>query len=88
MYKSGENPRLVHQVLLNDTEVAVQCAVSVTKINGPTFFLDTINFERYSGQTLAPFFDKLSNGLFQQKDATTHTPSNTWPLHITYLGTE
>jgi hypothetical protein len=51
-----ENPRLIHKVLLCDTEVGVWHTPNATKIIQPNFFPDTVNSEDYTGQTLTSFF--------------------------------
>jgi hypothetical protein len=77
---AADNPRLTNKLLLCNVTVGVWCSISVTSINGPTFW-DTMNSERYNKQMFAPFLKNLSHevrgyGSFQQDATTTHTACN------------
>jgi hypothetical protein len=76
-YWSAENPHNLHQVPLHDQKIGVWCAVSASRIIGPTFFDTTVNTDVYL-QIFRNLYSQLTENerqqcFFQQDGATCHT---------------
>ena len=88
---SSDNPHSLHETPLHDKKVGVWVAISRRRMVGPTFFMNTINSERYCSDILHAFIgqmtsDEINYSWFQQDGATAHTSGRSMHLLKEFFG--
>jgi hypothetical protein len=74
----AQNPHAFHESPLHDEKFGVWVGMSRRSIDGPIFFSDTPNSQRYCDNIVYPFIaqlkgDEIDKAYFQQDGATAHT---------------
>ncbi|KAJ4437880.1 hypothetical protein ANN_13819 [Periplaneta americana] len=84
-----ENPHVIHEAPMHPVKIGVWCAISAQRIVGPIFFNQTVNTADYR-LIFMEFVEQLddvelSQGYFQQDDATCHTSNESMELIASFF---